>query len=37
MDKKVAQPSLAQRLDQHGGLIALVVCVVAVILLLTNR
>lgn len=37
MEKKVAQPSLVQRIDQYGGLIALAVCVIAVILLLTNR
>jgi hypothetical protein len=37
MEKKAAPQSLAQRLDQYGGMIALAVCLIAVILLLTNR
>jgi hypothetical protein len=37
MEKKVAQPSIMQRLDQHGGIIALVVLMTAVIVLLANR
>lgn len=37
MEKKVAELTLAQKLDQYGGLIALLVCVGAVICLLANR
>lgn len=37
MEKKVAAPSLTQKLDQYGGLIALAVCLAAVIILLVNR
>lgn len=37
MEKKAAELSLAQKLDQYGGVIALVVCLGAVICLLMNR
>ena len=37
MEKKVAEPTLLQKLDQYGGMIALVVCLAAVICLLAKH